>query len=435
MKFFSLPATVAVLLAMIGGAIESRAADWVWAPAEMLTAEELASSGALAPLPVPTKLSNFRYPFLQDDGSVVFIANDHLKPEGAEGRAGIFRIESNDRFTALTSAGEGVANSGGKVVSVIGLKVEGGRAVFGVNLDNGEEGIALWENGRTLLLASSGGPEPFTNLGYPDLSGEIAVFSASKGGAPRSLFVVDLQSGDRRPREIVPNGTAIPETEGLKFLSFANSQFADGTAAVFRAYSYDRDELPTGSAPRLGGVYRIGAEEGDKPQKIVDRNTPLPGAPSGYTFDHLESALPRNGYTAIVNRTRFLQGVYIASPDGKVDVIADTNTAIPDLFSGTFTSFSKWVSNCAPWILFIAKAENYGGLFALNIDTQELYLLADSRMDFDGKKIVDAEISNSAKIGEKVALMLQFNDGTSGVYLATFGKGLAMRKTPPEAGR
>jgi hypothetical protein len=431
MKFFSLPATVAVLLAMIGGTNASRAADWVWAPAAMLTAEELASSGALAPLPIPTKLSNFRYPFLQDDGSVVFIANDHLKPEGAEGRAGIFRIESNDRFTALTSAGEGVANSGGKVVSVIGLKVEGGRAVFGVNLDNGEEGIALWENGRTLLLASSGGPEPFTDFGYPDLSGEIAVFSASKGGAPRSLFIVDLQSADRRPKEMVPNGTAIPETEGLKFLAFANSQFADGNAAVFRAYSQDLfSDEPRGR--RLGGVYRIGGEEGAKPRKIVDTDTPLPGAPSGYTFDRLESALPRNGYTAIVNRTRLLQGVYIASPDGKVDVIADTNTAIPDLFSGTFTGFSKWVSNCAPWILFLATAENYGGLFALNIDSQELYLLADSRMDFDGKKIVGAEISNSAKIGEKVALMLQFSDGTSGVYLATFGKGLAMRKSPSE---
>lgn len=398
----------------------------------MISAEELAASGALAPLPIPTTLSNFRYPFLQDDGSVIFIANDHLKPEGAEGRAGIFRIESNDRFTALTSAGEGVANSDGKVVSVIGLKVEGGRAVFGVQLDNGVEGVALWENGRTLLLASSNGEETFTDFGYPDLSEEIAVFSASRGGAPRSLFAVDLKSADRRPKEVVPNGTAIPGAEGLKFLAFANSQFADGDAAVFRAYSHDlwSDEPRANFVPRLGGVYRIGAQEGAEARRIVDTTTALPGAPSGYTFDRLESALPRNGYTAIVNRTRLLQGVYIASPDGKIDVIADTNTAIPDLFRGTFTSFSKWVSNCAPWILFIAKAENYGGLFALNIDTQELYLLADSRMNFDGKKIVDAEISNSAKIGEKVALMLEFDDGTSGVYIATFGKGLAMRKSP-----
>ena len=81
-------------------------------------------------------------------------------------------------------------------------------------------------------------------------------------------------------------------------------------------------------------------------------------------------------------------------------------------------------------MLFLARAENYLGLFAFNTEEEALYLLADSRMNFDGKKIVGAEISNAAKIGEKVALMLEFGDGTSGVYIATFGKGLAMRKSP-----
>ena len=63
----------------------------------------------------------------------------------------------------------------------------------------------------------------------------------------------------------------------------------------------------------------------------------------------------------------------------------------------------------------------------MNWDTQELYLLADSRMSFDGKKIRDAEISNSAKVANRVALMLNFEDGSSGVYVATFEKGLAMK--------
>ena len=88
--------------------------------------------------------------------------------------------------------------------------------------------------------------------------------------------------------------------------------------------------------------------------------------------------------------------------------------------------------------MFIAKAANYFGIFAINWDTQELYLLADSRMTFDGKKIRAAEISNSAKVANRVALMLMFEDGSSGVYVATFEKGLAMKSSgekPPSASR
>jgi hypothetical protein len=50
-------------------------------------------------------------------------------------------------------------------------------------------------------------------------------------------------------------------------------------------------------------------------------------------------------------------------------------------------------------------------------------------MTFDGKKIKDAEISNSAKVNNHVALMLMFEDGSSGVYVATFEKGLAMKSS------
>ena len=133
--------------------------------------------------------------------------------------------------------------------------------------------------------------------------------------------------------------------------------------------------------------------------------------------------------TIIVNKTQKLEGIYRVGPDGKIARIVDTTTTIPDLFDGPFTYFNKWVCNTPPWVLFIAKAANYFGIFAINWDTQELYLLADSRMTFDGKKIKDAEISNSAKVNNHVALMLMFEDGSSGVYVATFEKGLAMKSS------
>jgi hypothetical protein len=427
----------AFLAAMFAAVITTATAtaDWVWAPAQMVSAEELASSGALAPVAIPTKLSNFRYPFLQDDGSVIFIANDHLKPANAEGRAGIFKIEANDRVSTLASAGEGFTNSDAKLAEVWGLKVEGGRAVFRAVLNNGGSGIALWEDGRLTLLASNQNPEGMSDFGYPDLSEDIVVFSAKPKDSGRSLYAVSLRSADRRPVAVVPNGTPIPGTDGLSFGAFADSQFADGTDAVFRAYSEEFRPFH-GPGPRYSGVFRKSTLSTNPPAKIIDLATSLPGAPEDTTFNHyIDSAIPRDGCTAIVNRSGDLRGIYLSSPDGKTELVVDSNTQIPDLFEGSFEWFSKWVYNNPPWLLFLARADNYLGLFALNKEEQALYLLADSRMNFDGKKIVDAEISNSAKIGDKVALMLEFDDGSSGVYLATFGKGLAMHKSPAKTNR
>lgn len=397
-----------------------------WAPAQMISAEEIAARGVLVPIPIPTKLANLRYPFLQEDGSVVFIANDHVKPRNEEGRAGIFKFAPNGEVTTITTAGEAFVNSSAKVKGVYALKVEGGRAVFLAMLENGGEGIALWENSKVYLLVATGGAEGLSDFGNPDVSKDIVVFSAKSKNSGRSLYAVNLQNTERTPVAIVPNGLAIPGQAGLTFDKFASTQFADGKEAVFRAYA--NKSFLNKSDAKYAGVFRVSAFQPEVLKKIVDSNTPIPGATQGLTFGlYQDSAIPADGSTIIVNQRTGLKGIYRAAPDGKVDRLVDTTTTIPDLFQGPFTDFNKWVCNTPPWALFIAKAANYFGIFAMNWETQELYLLADNRMDFDGKKIKDAEISNAAKVENRVALMLNFEDGSSGVYVATFEKGLAMK--------
>ena len=208
-----------------------------WAPAQMISAEEIAARGVLVPIPIPTKLANLRYPFLQEDGSVVFIANDHVKPRNEEGRAGIFKFAPNGEVTTITTAGEAFVNSSAKVKGVYALKVEGGRAVFLAMLENGGEGIALWENSKVYLLVATGGVEGLSDFGNPDVSKDIVVFSAKSKNSGRSLYAVNLQNTERTPVAIVPNGLAIPGQAGLTFDKFASTQFADGKEAVFRAYA------------------------------------------------------------------------------------------------------------------------------------------------------------------------------------------------------
>jgi hypothetical protein len=121
--------------------------------------------------------------------------------------------------------------------------------------------------------------------------------------------------------------------------------------------------------------------------------------------------------------TRDHSGLYYVGRDGKPRLVADTNTRIPDLFDGTFTRFDKWAANCAPWVLFIAEAGSYRGLFAMHMDRNELFLLLDNRTELGGKMVSDVELSSSPKLGESIVMAIEFVDQSSGVYLLKFGDG------------
>lgn len=398
----------------------------VWEPARMLSAEEVAASGAFAPLPIPTKFDNFRYPFIQPDRSVIFIANDHLAPPDGNGRAGIYHSAADGKVTALVSAGNQVANAPGHVVAVDGLKMDGGRMVFRVDLDSGVSGVAFWEKGVITLLASTAGPEAFTEIGYPDISGDNVVFVAQDAGRKQNLYAVDLAAPGRRPTVLVTNGSPMPGTEDRTFLSFGFQQMADGADSVFRGFSVpDRSVIwrEGRQSDAVGGVYRKSTLRNDPPVRLLDTSTPLPGGLPGETFTELQNALPRDGSIVVPNWSSSRSGIYLLRPDGTISVVADTATEIPELFAGSFRGFNKWAANCPPWVLFRGYADDYAGLFALHTGRNELSLLIDSRLKLDGKEIHDFEIGATPKVDDEVVVMVEFKDGSSGVYILQFGDG------------
>jgi hypothetical protein len=415
-------------LFLLAVAAAARGGDgMVWQPARLLSAEEVAASGAFVPLPIPTTFDNFRYPFIQPDRSVVFIANDHLAPSGHRGRAGIYHVAADGKIAPLVSAGDQVANGPGHIVAVDGLKMDGGRMVFRVDLDSGVRSIALWERGVVTLLASTGGGEAWSQLGYPDISGDNVVFVAIDADGRQNLLAVDLAAADRRPRVIVPHGAPMPGAPDGKFLSFGFQQMADGRDSVFRGFSVPdraviwRDGPASGAA---GGVYRKGTADDEPPVRILDTSTPLPGGEPGETFTELQNALPRDGSVVVPNWNARRSGIYHVGPDGTMSVVADTATEIPGLFGGPFRSFHKWAANCPPWVLFRGYADGgYAGLFALHTGRRELSLLLDNRLRLDGKEIRDFEIGVTPKIDDEVVVMVEFADGSSGVYLLAFGDG------------
>jgi hypothetical protein len=298
--------------------------------------------------------------------------------------------------------------------------------VFRCGADDGSGGVGLWENGSLLLLARTGDKDGLDNIGYPGLAGNTVTFYAVEAEDKGAIYAVDLAAFPRAPRKVVDTATLIPGHDGKFFGTFGFQQEADGADAVFRGFGVGSRGLlgrSSGSEYAFGGVYRKGIRSEEAPEKIIDTGVLLPGGPPGATFAELRNALPRDGTVVVPSRSREHSGLYYVGRDGQPQLVADTNTRIPELFDGPFTGFNKWAANCTPWVIFIGNAGSYRGLFAMQMERNELFLLLDNRTELGGKMVRDAELSSRPKLGDKMVIAIDFTDGSSGVYLLKFGDG------------
>jgi hypothetical protein len=441
---YNLPvARLAILLSLFMAQIAwSADGAIVWERAQILDAEQVAKSGNLeVPMPlvrlaIPISFDDFRYPFLQDDGSVVFIAND----KAGSGRHGIYRIATNGELRILAADNDEFSNAPFLVGGFSGLRVAGGRAVFRCGFGNyveGGTGIGMWEDGALTLLARTGDAAGFEDLGYPGLSEQVVTFLAKRPGDVDELHAVDLLSFPRTPRKVADTLSPIPGHPGKFFGTFGFQQDADGESAVFRGFDVGARDLlqqTGGRASALGGVFRKNIRSEEPPQKIVDTATPLPGAPNSETFAELQNAIPRDGTMVVPSWSGEHSGIYYIGRDGRPLLVADTATRIPDLFEGSFTGFNKWAANCSPWVVFRGSAaQGFQGLFAMHMERNELFLLLDTQSQFDGKQISDFEFGCNPKLGENLVVAIEFQDGTSGIYLLKFGDGLGKAVFRPSA--
>lgn len=404
----------------------SESDEVVWEPAQVLDAEQIAASGAFVPLAIPTFFDNFRYPFLQEDESVVFIANDHMGPRDGIGRHGIFRITKEGGVGKLAEAGDYFKGTTARLTGVSGLRVDRGRAVFSCSADDGSGGVGLVENGDLHLLIRTGDTNGFTNIGYPGYAGNTVTFYAEGLDERGSVYAVDLASERRPLRKVIDHTTTIPGRASESFGSFGFQQEADDGFAVFRGFAVGARELRQrtgGPEHALGGVFRQDIHSSIAPEKIIDTLTQLPGGPPGATFAELQTALPRDGTVVVSSWSGDHEGLYYIGRDGKPRLVADTNTRIPELIEGTFTGFDKWAANCTPWVLFIAQAGAYRGLFAMHMERNELFLLLDTQTELGGKMVADVELSSRPKLDENIVMAITFADESSGIYLLKFGDG------------
>ena len=73
-------------------------------------------------------------------------------------------------------------------------------------------------------------------------------------------------------------------------------------------------------------------------------------------------------------------------------------------------------------MIFRAYGKNYEALYVYDVASDALYFVADSRLMIHGKHVVSFETSRNPLVGNRLAMMLYFADGTAGEYLATLPK-------------
>lgn len=417
-----------------------------WTPNPMQSADVVAESGNLAPLPTPLPLTNFRYPHVDADGTVTFIADDPVKFNSGDKRVplahGIYRYKADGGQIPLVVAGQTrIGNREAYPDYIRALQSDGIRFVFHSGTTDNQQVIGVITGDSvdfavdtlTTRVKSSG--RLLTDINYPSIQDSRLFFSGTDETGARGLYLLDLKTKPYQPVCLLSSTSLMPQSTDRFFAYFGSQGWIDGEQAVFLADFVPHPSSSFATKEDTGkggtrGIYTLNLNRAPaQPAKVIDGSTPLPYDPEHF-FTFIGSVIPRQGLLAICGGWTGLNGVYLH--DGKeLKVLADTQTEIPELFEGPFTSFNKWIANWPPWIVFRAYAKDgYQAVFAYQCEEDQLYLLCDNKQMLDGKKIASFEFSQYPFSNGSVALMIRFDNKESGIYLAQFKKGLTLHRGP-----
>jgi hypothetical protein len=389
---------------------------------------DLAPPSPLTPLAAQIPFKNFRYPFVDPNETVTFIADDPVYG-GTRASHGIYRsYAGSGRLETLVRAGETtVPGQNARFTLIRGLHVaeNGLDFVFNAIDSDGKRGLYHWRNGALRMIARSGetvlpgDTAPLEDVDWASVRDGKTLFVASTA-AGRELALQDLATG--RNETLLRVGQKIPGTDE-RFLYFSPQNWTDGRSIVFRAARVP-DPHSTEGATRgiyawLGGDHSLASL-----RTLADWKTPVPDAP-GNTFTDISSAPVRGHLVAFQAVTESRSGVYwMDTRTGESHVVVDTETEMPGLFSGAFHSFNIYtVVVDEDTLAFVAHAGNYAGVFLYKPGKDELFVLADSRSPVGGKVVSDYEISSQFLVRNRLVVTAKFTDRSSGVYLATIPPG------------
>lgn len=189
----------------------------------------------------------------------------------------------------------------------------------------------------------------------------------------------------------------------------------DGRASTF----IQRGDSLGDSQSTVSAITALAMREGAPVARCVlqDGNKELVtlGNVSADRGDSADDAPSGNGQVHNDGRT-----IYRIGRDGAEELVVDLSTRVPGLFEGAFTGFDERAVDFGPWVVFSGSAGTYEGLFAMNMETNRLYVLLDNRALVGGRRVEDFQISASPRSGADFAVTVSFADGGSGIYIFRF---------------
>lgn len=410
MKFF---AAILLMLAFSNAPAISQESTLVDSPA---TPEELiADQRTIVPCRVPTEFTSFRYPHLDKDLSVTFIADDPYYRGGQ--KFGIYRSEgATGKLEKLVNNEDAPRASAIAFDEFLGLQVEDRRFLFrGRRADGGGGIYADFGDGLRVIADTSTPAVPafgaFQSFAYGDISGDTAIFTAGDAAKIDGLFA--YHSGTRKLRRLVDTTSVL--ADGSKITDLNGQPWIDAAAIVFRGL--DQDGLPA--------IYRIPRSalksDGSVPVEILfNKNTPLP-VPVRIT--RLTSAPVAGDIVAFVAygldaTGADYTGIFLLR-EGKVSLIADNRTELPE-DNVSFRSFDKWIAVQDGMVIFRARdAQGFEGIFAYDTDSADLHQLINNRTSIGERRIRTFEIASNPVVGNHIAFLAVFADGKDALYLAS----------------
>jgi hypothetical protein len=383
----------------------------------------------LAPVGADIPFGDFRYPHVDSLENVSFIVDpgEHH---------GIYRSYAGTRMLGeLVKAGVTPLPGGAGMADYIrGLQMDGEDFVFNALDSEGGRGLYFWRAGDLRMVARTGGrlaegeASFLSDVEYGSLSKEFVLFTAE---TPEAMALVLQNVWVGKSRVVLRTGEAIPGREGETFQYFSPQNWISGEDVVFRAARVgDPRTERTAHGEGVRGIYGWFGQMPANPEgfrladlrTIADWTTPIPGM-EGKRFTDFRSTPVRKGVVAFVGSGQGAKGVYLYNAharDKGLRVIVDNETELPALFSGKFTGFGIFPTLVDDGVVFTGFADGgYAGVFLYQAVTDTLFVLTDNRQSVAGKNIRGFEIAGSFLVRNRFAVTANFEDGTSGVYLAT----------------
>jgi len=359
-------------------------------------------------------------------------------------------------FTRIVDTSTPIPGGSGDFLSFgSGLSISDGKVAFD-GAGGMSKGIYLYSGGKVQTVVDSttfipnGGGSRFSSFEAPSLSSSSVSFYGAGGGTSSGIYTGGVSSA---PQVVADTTTAIPGGSG-NFTSFGFFPAVSGGNVAFFGQG----------ASGQRGIY---ATTGGSPGVVADRNTAVPDGTGNFRLFFTPAISGANmgfrGTDAALN-----SGIYVRT-GGSLQVVADTNTLVPDGSGNTFTDFGQFSPSLSGNnVAFDGLDSSTEGIY----DTVggQLHTIADTNMlipngsgnmfstfddpslsgnyvafdgfgpnagpggvytdlggslteviapgdILDGKTILGA--SEAQIDGSQIAFDVQFNDGSEGIYLAS----------------